>query len=211
MSADEGERTASRGEQTIGSTEGESSAGSSVLDDVLLPAALQGEGSVLPPGPSGILVGEVEAERHPVLSGRVRVVLAGTTTRWWAPVVRGVSARQGDRVLLTRPDNLPEPVVIGVLDGFSRRPAAVGHEAGKLALGAGEVVTITAADGKPLIELAASDAGPVVRLLQPDIDVEVPGKLRVSAASIELVATRGEVKVEAADDVVVRGENVHLN
>jgi hypothetical protein len=73
------------------------------------------------------------------------------------------------------------------------------------------VVTITAADGKPLIELAASDAGPVVRLLQPDIDVEVPGKLRVSAASIELVATRGEVKVEAADDVVVRGENVHLN
>jgi hypothetical protein len=157
-------------------------------------------------------MGEVTATVHPVMAGRVRVSVPGAEPgeEAWVPVLAGVSVREGDRVLLARPANMADPVVIGVLDGFPRRPTPPRPSAG-LVLGKGEVVTIAAPDGTALVEIGAAETGPVVRVLQEDVDVELPGKLRVSAASIELVATRGEVKVAAQDDVVVVGENIQLN
>jgi hypothetical protein len=51
----------------------------------------------------------------------------------------------------------------------------------------------------------------VVRLLDGDVNLEVAGGLRIDAQRIELHARRGAVEVSASDDVVVRGETVHLN
>jgi hypothetical protein len=50
-----------------------------------------------------------------------------------------------------------------------------------------------------------------VRLLEPHVALELDGALAVSAAAIELRARAGEVRVEASDDVVVRGETIELN
>lgn len=183
---------------------------SSLLEDVVLSPVH--ESVATGPVPVGaVLVGEVQDCEHPTLTGRAQVVVAGSKQATWVPVLRGLVVRSGDRVLLARPDNMIEAVVIGVLDGFSRRNDAPRTSAANIILQSEEVVTISTADGTRLVELAGSATGPVVRILQPDLDVELSGRVRVKAASLELIATRGEVKIEAADDVVVKGENVHLN
>ena len=119
--------------------------------------------------------------------------------------------RAGDRVLLLQPANHDEPVVAGVLDGFARRPDPAHAEAARLALRSDEAVRVEGVDGQPLLELFQSDAGPVVRLLQADVHVELPGALRLDAEQITLRARAGSVEIEASDDVNVRGEVVNLN
>jgi uncharacterized protein (DUF2345 family) len=39
----------------------------------------------------------------------------------------------------------------------------------------------------------------------------VKGKLSISAAELELTATKGKVRVEASDDIDLVGETIHLN
>jgi uncharacterized protein (DUF2345 family) len=51
----------------------------------------------------------------------------------------------------------------------------------------------------------------VIRLLQADSQVELPGKLCLSASAIELQARDGAVRIEANDDVKIVGETIHLN
>jgi hypothetical protein len=72
-------------------------------------------------------------------------------------------------------------------------------------------LTVTQADGTRLLEIVPGAGGPVVRLLQADTRVELPGKLVIRASEIELVAQRGPVRLEASDDVVVIGETIRLN
>jgi hypothetical protein len=66
-------------------------------------------------------------------------------------------------------------------------------------------------EGTRLIEISQSEAGPVVRVLEPDVQVEFAGKLSLRARDIKLEATQGEVSLEATADVVVRGETIRLN
>jgi hypothetical protein len=51
----------------------------------------------------------------------------------------------------------------------------------------------------------------VVRLLTPDAQIELAGSLSISAREIEFRAREGELKLQARDDVTVRGELIHLN
>jgi len=51
----------------------------------------------------------------------------------------------------------------------------------------------------------------MIRLLQADTQVELPGKLCVSAGAIELRARAGAVRIDASDDVEIVGEAIHLN
>src|SRR5690349_19423633 len=80
------------------------------------------------PGPSeaGVpLVGEVVDVRHPVRAGCVLVALRGPDGREvqrWLPSLQGLAIRASDRVLVVRPANALEPVVIGVIDGLAPRP-----------------------------------------------------------------------------------------
>lgn len=167
-----------------------------------------------PPPVDGLLVADCIDARHPTLVGRVlcRIVSAsGAPVERWVPTLMHVPVREGDRVLLARPQNLAEPVVVGVLDGFTPRPDPARTPAAVRSLAADETVRFESARGEPLVEIAAGATGPVVRLLSADVEVESPGAVRLRAASVAIEATQGEVRVAASDDVVVQGEAIHLN
>jgi hypothetical protein len=169
-------------------------------------------------------LGECTDERHPVFSGRVRVrrLDAGDDSATnqeppseeqsgvWLSVLQGLAVRKADRLLVAA---LPgsEDVVIGVLDGLRRREQPVREGGPQIELPAGAALTVTQADGTRLLEIIPSAGGPVVRLLQADTRVELPGKLEIRASEIELVAQRGPVRLEASDDIVVVGETIRLN
>ena len=84
-------------------------------------------------------------------------------------------------------------------------------DAGRIELRADEVVSIEAADGRPLLEVHDSASGPVLRLASPDLTLDVPGALRLLADQLELRARDGGATIEARDDVEIRGEVIHLN
>lgn len=160
------------------------------------------------------VVAECVEERHPTLVGRVRVRIvdaAGHSSEAWVPTLQGLPVRAADRVLMVRPGNGLEWIVTGVIDGFAARPKVEKTPAARLELKADESVQVVSAAGVPLIEVSQGQAGAVVKLLEPDVRVELAGKLAITAQDIQLEATRGQVKVKASDDVVVQGEIVRLN
>lgn len=167
-----------------------------------------------PPPVDGLLVAECIDARHPTLVGRVLCRIAtpsGAPAERWIPTLMHLPVREGDRVLLARPANHAEPVVVGVLDGFTPRPEPARSPAAVRTLARDETVRFESARGEPLVEIAPGQTGPVVRLLSADVEVESPGAVRLRATSIAIEATQGEVRVQASDDVVVQGEAIHLN
>ena len=159
------------------------------------------------------LVGKCLDDRHPTLSGRVLVRWDDGTeeVEKWVPTLHQVPVRVDDRVLLMQPANFDEPIVVGVLDGFTRRPEPDRETAASLEVKRDESVRVAGADGTPFVELYRDDSGPVIRLLQDDVDLEFPSALRLKAAQIEMVAERGSVDITANDDVNVDGEIINLN
>ncbi len=158
-------------------------------------------------------VGSVIAERHPVLLGRVlvRYDRDDVPREAWLPVMRGITARFGDTVLLVDPANWCEPLVVGIIDGFAEettRPPVVAH---RLELRDDEVVEVCDSWGRPLLHVRDGADGPVLSLARADVDLEIAGRLRIRADSLELAALRGAVAIDASDDVVIRGEIIHLN
>ena len=180
------------------------------LLDVLLQSAPPRQ-TLRPVGPT---VGECIDDRHPVLLGRalVRYTHAdgGDAERWLAGL-HGLAIRTGDRLLLLQPENWPEAIVVGVIDGFAHRPEASAVEAARVSLKTDEVVRVESARGQGLVEVRQGATGPVVRFLGDDVQLDVPGRLGISAKSLDLRATLGGVAITATDDVVVRGEVVKLN
>ncbi len=163
--------------------------------------------------PESPFVGEVVDVRHPTLAGRALVgwlTARGERRDRWLPCLHGLAVRAADRVLVTRASNWAEPLVTGVIDGFASRvePELSGPS---LALLPDERLRITDAAGRALVDVVPTDAGPIVKLLASDVNIELEGKLRVSAREVELLATGGAVRVEARDDVVLRGETIQLN
>lgn len=164
------------------------------------------------PGPEPepvVQLAEVLDDQHPSLQGRVQVHTSASAARW-VPVLRGLAVCRGDRVLVSRVVGLDEPVVVGVLDGLAPRsePRQPTHE---IALNADQAVAIVATDGRPLLEIHDSARGPVLRLTTDDLTLDVPGALRVLADQLELRARDGGVAIEAAHDVEIKGEVIHLN
>jgi hypothetical protein len=178
----------------------------STLDEVLDAAAAT-------PARVRCAVAECIDDAHPTLAGRVRVrwrTAAGEHDAW-IPTLHGAVVRAGDRVLVQQPDDWPEPVAVGVLDGYARRDAPPWRAAATLELRDDEAVVVTDAAGTPIVEVARGERGPLVRLVGADVDVEVPGRLRVRAAELALEATVGNATIDAQGDVVVRGEVIELN
>jgi hypothetical protein len=101
--------------------------------------------------------------------------------------------------------------VTGGVDGFTRRPEPKCETAAVLEIQRDEAVRVRSVDGQDLIEVFQSADGPVVRLLDEDVHLELPGTLRVQAARIALEATQGSVEINASDDVNVRSEVINLN
>jgi hypothetical protein len=170
-----------------------------------------------PPSPPKInvpLVGDCLADRHPTLLGRYLIRFPdrdGESVDRWLASLHGLPVRTGDRVLLLQPDNWPEPVVIGVIDGFACRPQVPASTAANLELRSDEVVRIHGQRGEPLVEVRQSGTGPLVRLLSDDVNLELPGNLKLAAKNIELAAVQGGVTITASDDVTIKGEMIKLN
>lgn len=181
-------------------------AGPRVLDDLLGELAQRDEAEA----PSGPFVAEVVDDRHPTLIGRVRVREHGGDERW-CPTLQGLPVRIGDRVLLQRARGFSEPLVVGVIDGFASRPEPEHAEAGRVELRRDEAVRIADHRGRALLEIAEGESGPVVRILSEDLELDVPGRLRLTARQLELRANGGNAVLEARDDVIARGEAIHLN
>jgi hypothetical protein len=161
-----------------------------------------------------LLMGECIDAAHPTLRGRILVRWSGSggdPMERWLPTLYRLPVREGDRVLLARVGNLAEAVVLGVLDGFARRPEPALQEVATLQLAADECVTVRSRDGSELLQIRQEEGGPVVRLLQSDLDLELPGALRLKAEDIRLEARQGRIELSATDDVIVRGEIIRLN
>jgi len=187
--------------------------GGELLSDLLQSAAFAPHRAreVQPMG--GCLIGVCVEDRHPTLIGRVRVQwnTAQGPRDSWLPTLQGLPVRRADQVLLLSPENAAEAVVVGVLDGFTRRHTPPDRVASRLELKADEVVRVEDARGRPILELRAGESGPVVRLVSEGVALEVDGKLAFRADSIRMEARAGAIELEASDDVSIKGEVVHLN
>ncbi len=166
------------------------------------------------PSPAHLLVGECIDEKHPSLTGRVLV-------RWeddqsnefeqWVPALQGLSVRKHDRVLLQQPLNWPEPVVFGVLDGCLERPETEYSQKPSVELKPDETLRIESHNGQPLVEIIQKNDSPVVRLLSDDVNLDLNGKLSISAQSIDMRAKQGQFNIKSEANVVVKGEVIDLN
>jgi hypothetical protein len=177
------------------------------------------EGTVARPEPSSAtpscMIGECIAAQHPTLQGRVQVRFAtsrgGPELERWVPKLQSLPVRAGDRVMMIRPDNAQEWIVTGVIDGFATRPEVQKSERARIELERDEAISVVSSEGTPLVEISQGQAGPCIKVLEPDVQVEFAGKLALRAKDIELVATQGEVAVTASADVVLKGETIRLN
>jgi hypothetical protein len=156
---------------------------------------------------------ECVGTRHPTLAGRVLVRRASAEEgrELWVPTLQGLVVREGDRVLLLAVAGATEPVAIGVVDGFGRRSDPPRSAGPTVELKADERLQVVTEAGDTLLEIVRKADGPVIRLLQKDTQIELPGTLCIRADEILLRARRGDVRIEATDDVVVAGEAIHLN
>jgi hypothetical protein len=196
------------------STEEERSARKESVLEEMLEQSAPVPSFLAPSGQMEILVGEVVDVKHPTLRGRVRVRwqdLEGQTFEKWLPTLQGLPVRVADRVMMTRAVNWPEHVVTGVVDGFANRPEIERETAAAVELQRDEALRVRSASGEDLVEVFEDERGPVIRLLKEDVDLDLQGKLRVRAKSIELEAKQGQAKIKASDDVIVNGEVIHLN
>lgn len=162
------------------------------------------------------VVGDVTDSHHPDAMGRVCVRWAtrdGDTREQWLECLEGMKPRIGDRVVLEQPENWPERLVTGILrrTGYGEPIEARTEPAIVLKLEADRCVQIDDAHGNALLQVAASGDGPVVRLLNQNVNIEAAGKLRLCAQTLELEGGRGGVDIRSEADTVVRGRFVRLN
>lgn len=169
----------------------------------------------LPAAPGPFMATCVDVH-HPTLSGRIKLRLppsaeGGPSAEGWALTLHGQTFRVGDRVLVERVRNTGDPIVLGVIDGFLPRPQPDRERGPRIELQRDETLRVQGPEGEPLVEIAAGDEGPTVRLLRTDVCLELEGKLSIRAAELELAATRGNARVEASDHVCLVGELIELN
>lgn len=171
---------------------------------------------------SGTLVGECLDTHHPHLPRRVLVRVrdeSGKPISAWLPTLVELRIRVGNKLLLSKPDNWPEPVVLGVLGGLdapapepdlslATEPASSDPQ---LRLEQGETLQVTGPEGQPLLTISATVDGPVVKLLRSNVEIDMPGVLRIGADRIELAAREGGVDIRADGDTIVRSRTIRLN
>ena len=160
------------------------------------------------------LIGTCLDTTHPTLHGRCLVFwidATGLHHQEWLPCLQDIKPKQYDRVLLQQPANWFEPVICGILDGLK---GPVDHEpvpGPSLRLDRNKALHIQDSEDNPILQIEQGEAGPTLRLLNDDVNIEIKGRLRLAARDIQLAARRGEINLQAKDDVRVQGEMIHLN
>ncbi len=168
------------------------------------------------------LVGECVDTHNPHLPARILVQARGEGGKLaaaWLPILADLRVRPGQRVLLSKPHNWPEPVVVGVLAGLE----PPGEDAGKAAqptvpsepslrLEPGQGLVVQGPSGQPLVRVSATCDGEArIELLPKDVDLEVPGRLRLGGESVELRARSGDIDLRTEGDTIVRARVIRLN
>ncbi len=135
----------------------------------------------------------------------------GALAERWLDQLGHAAPAVGDEVLLTTPRNRSAPLVIGRLGTGPVDPL---HLPGGYQLQVDDKrrrATLLRPDGTLAMELDLAGDAPILQLPEEDLALEIAGRLSISAGSIELVSTDGEVRVEASEDVRVRGKRIWLN
>lgn len=126
----------------------------------------------------------------------------------YLPCLDHVKPQIDDRLLLLQPDNGEDAIIVGVLKGMGEKTDRVSRSAIQPGR---QGVRVLSHNGTPLVELRQGAKGPTLRLLNDDVDMEVAGELQIKAGSIALAAQQGDVKIEANDEVIIKGEMILLN
>lgn len=161
---------------------------------------------------TAVCVCPAQAE-NPGLCQVVAAGAAGPETHW-LPRLENAAVRAGQTVLVVKPADGSSPVVVGGLAGANGAgwSSAAGHrvEAAQDAAG-GATVRVLLPDGRTALEIDLREAAPTVRLLDDDVHLDLAGRLRITARSIDLTARQGSATVTAHDDFRVEAERIRLN
>lgn len=160
------------------------------------------------------LIGMCMDNHHPSLSGRCLIRWTDASKKpqeKWLPCIRDVKPQRHDRVLLQQPGNWFEPLVCGILDGLAGPEDHTPKTGPAIRLEKNKAIHVVDSGDNPVLQIEQGEHGPVLRLLNDDLNIEVKGRLRFSAKDIQMAARRGEIRIKAKDDVHVKGEMIHLN
>jgi hypothetical protein len=180
----------------------------------------------------GMYLGEIVDTHNPHLTGRVLVRWLdahGASHEHWLAYAANTRAQIGVRVLLTRPANWSEWVVVSSLVATGPQTHIVedsspansvnstnadtinpDHQRHTIRLEANEPLHVETADGKPLFELLHRDTGAVLRL-GSDLNLELPGTFRVDAERIELHSGQSGTDNRSEGEVMYRASRIRLN
>lgn len=167
-----------------------------------------------PPPDGGMVVGEVLDTHHPHRPGRVLVRwydVQASEHAHWLPRITTVPVATGSRVLLSRPTNWPEWLVVGALSATPAEVRAARPEARQVVqIESGESVRVESRHGEPLFELSHREGKPFLRL-QDDICLEVEGTFAVAADRIELRSGQGGTDSRSDGEMIFRSPRIRLN
>ncbi|MEM9695644.1 MAG: hypothetical protein AAGA56_24080 [Myxococcota bacterium] len=159
----------------------------------------------------GTLVAEVTDTHHPHRSGRVLAKWVdgeGDEQEHWLVREASVHPEVGDRVMITRPANWNEWIVVGILAKSERRSPSEDRAAVRLE--AGTSVRVESATGEPLFELTHRDHGAVVKL-HDDFNRELEGTFRVDADRIEMRSRQGGTDTRTDGEMILRSPCIRIN
>ena len=141
----------------------------------------------------------------------------GTMRREWLRYIDGIALRENDSVLLITPGGSDAPIVVGRLSGAETHLSwelPSGHKLVVEKQGqANEICSIRVemSDGRTALEIDLHGEVPTVRLPHKDLSLDLEGRLKIAARSIDLVSKLGNVNVKANDDFKVNAERIWLN
>ena len=182
-----------------------------LLEQPVSPAAHQ---------PCTLLTGRIEDTHHPELPGRVLVRWRrdrGRPIAAWLGYVHGTNLRGGDRVLLGRPDNESQWLVIGVLatsrptPSLQSQPSSLSSDSRRVRLEPGQRLRIEGHDGTALLDISGDGGELVAKVLCEDLTLAAAGRLTLAGRSVRLQAGAEGVDIRTENEVVVRGRNIRLN
>lgn len=182
--------------------------------------------------PACTLLGDVCAEHDTRIDGRALIEYQdedGDRQRVMASLATGLAVLPGDKVLFVIPANEPIAVVTTVLartssmvksesttsmksEAINQREAEMISGRNQLVLRDSDALQVTNASGKTLLAIERGACGPIVRLGQGDLALDVPGEFHLVADSMTFSSRQGPVQINSpADDVIVKGRTIRLN
>lgn len=141
----------------------------------------------------------------------------GTMRQEWLQYIDGIALRENDSVLLITPRGSDAPIVVGRLAGAETHLSWEFPSGHKLIVGKqGQTnetcsIRLEMSDGRTALEIDLHGKVPTVRLPDKDLSLDLEGRLKIAARSIDLVSKLGNVNVKANDDFKVTAERIWLN